>query len=194
MRVYVWAGTDAARLEIAYVQLGGDALTARGTQIGVEPEPYRHDYVVETGRGFVSERLQAEVELAGGIGSLELRRGRKPLAEDVLDVDLAFSPLFNSLPVLRHGLHRGGDARELTTAFVSVPDLSVSRAQQRYVPLSRGRVRFRAGSFSAELEVDPDGFVTRYPELAERVHPPGEHALARVARTRRGGRAAPSSR
>ena len=182
MRVYVWVGTDAPRFEIAYVQVAADRLTARGTQIGSEPEPYRLEYVVETGAGFVSDRLQVEVELAGGLGSLELRRGRKPLTDEVLDVDLGFSPLFNSFPVLRYGLHRGGDARDLTMAFVSVPDLSVSRSQQRYVPLSRGRVRYRSGSFSAELELDPDGFVARYAQLAERVHPPVEQ-LERLWRT-----------
>ena len=83
--------------------------------------------------------------------------------------DLGFSPLFNALPVLRHGLHRGGEARDLTMAWVSVPDLAVSPSEQRYEPLDRDVVRFRSGAFSADLELDADGFVVRYPGLAERV-------------------------
>jgi hypothetical protein len=54
-------------------------------------------------------------------------------------------------------------------AFVNVPELSVQRSVQRYVPLDRGVVRFRSGTFTADIEFDPDGFVVRYPGLAERV-------------------------
>jgi hypothetical protein len=105
-----------------------------------------------------------------GIGTLDLRRGTKPLRDDVLDLDLAGSPLFNSLPVLRDRLHEGGgDAREYTMAYVRVPELSAERSQQRYTPLGRGLVRFRSGDFTADLEFDRDGFVTRYPGLADRV-------------------------
>jgi uncharacterized protein len=52
---------------------------------------------------------------------------------------------------------------------VNVPELFVERSAQRYVPLERGVVRYRSGSFSADIEFDADGFVVRYPGLAERV-------------------------
>jgi hypothetical protein len=164
MRLYAWQGPDL--FELAFVELGEDRLSARGTQLR---SSYRLEYVVETSAMFVSELLRAEVETVHGIGTLDLRRGTKPLRDDVLDLDLASSPLFNSLPVLRDRLHEGGDAREYTTAFVSVPELSVERSQQKYVPLGRGAVRFRSGSFAADLEFDRDGFVTRYPGHADRV-------------------------
>ena len=54
-------------------------------------------------------------------------------------------------------------------AFVNVPELSVERSTQRYVPLGRGVVRFRSGTFTSDIEFDADGFVLRYPGLAERV-------------------------
>lgn len=164
MRVYAWQGEGI--FEIAFVDLDGDRLTARGTQL--RPD-YRLSYVLETSRLFVSEHLRAEVETVHGSGSLDLRRGTKPLKDDVLDLDLQASPLFNSLPVLRDGLHEGGDAREYTMAFVTVPELSVARSVQRYVPLERRVVRFRSGTFTADIEFDADGFVVRYPGLAERV-------------------------
>ena len=165
MRVYAWQGPDL--FELAFGERGDDRLTARGTQLR---SAYRLTYVVETSHMFVSELLRAEVETVHGIGTLELRRGTKPLRDDVLDLDLASSPLFNSLPVLRDRLHEGaGGAREYTMAFVNVPELSVERSAQRYVSLGRGVVRFRSGSFTADLEFDRDGFVVRYPGLAERV-------------------------
>jgi len=165
VKLYAWQGPDL--FELAFVELADDRLTARGTQLR---SSYRLTYVVETSHMFVSESLRAEVETAHGIGTLDLRRGTKPLRDDVLDLDVASSPLFNSLPVLRDRLHEGGgDARDYTMAFVSVPELSVERSAQRYVALGRGAVRFRSGSFSADLEFDSDGFVTRYPGLADRV-------------------------
>jgi len=164
MKLYAWQGPDL--FELAFVELEDDRLSARGTQLR---SSYRLEYVVETGPMFVSELLRAEVETVHGIGTLDLRRGTKPLRDEVLDLDLQASPLFNSLPVLRDRLHEGGDARDYTMAFVRVPELAVERSQQRYVPLGRGAVRFRSGSFTADLEFDRDGFVTRYPGLADRV-------------------------
>jgi hypothetical protein len=164
VRLYAWQGPGL--FELAFVELGEDRLTARGTQLRGDS---RLTYVVETSQMFVSELLRAEVETVHGIGTLDLRRGTKPLKDDVLDLDLEGSPLFNSLPVLRDRLHDGGDAREYVMAFVNVPALSVERSAQRYVPLERGVVRFRSGTFTADIEFDVDGFVTRYPGLAERV-------------------------
>jgi hypothetical protein len=165
MRLYAWQGPDL--FELAFVEVDGDRLTARGTQLR---SSYRLEYVVETGPAFVSELLRAEVETVHGSGTLELRRGTKPLRDDVLDLDLQASPLFNSLPVCRDRLHEGGgEAGEYTMAFVSVPDLSVQRSAQRYLPLGRGVVRFRSGSFTADLQFDRDGFVVDYPGLAARV-------------------------
>ena len=121
-----------------------DRLTARGTQLGFAPLAYRLEYALETGPGFVSERLQASVETLRGSRTLDLRRGRAPLDGDAVDLDLGFSPLFNSLPVLRLGLLGGGSSVDLTMAFVDVPELDVSKARQRYVPLEPGVVRFRS--------------------------------------------------
>jgi hypothetical protein len=164
MKIYAWQGPGI--FEVAFVDLGADRLTARGTQLRAG---YSLSYALETSELFVSEHLRAEVETVHGAGRLDLRRGTKPLRDEVLDLDLQASPLFNSLPVLRDRLHEGGDAREYTMAFVNVPDLSVVRSEQRYVPLARGVVRFRSGTFTADLEFDADGFVVRYPGLAERV-------------------------
>jgi uncharacterized protein len=161
---YAWQGPGL--FELAFVEFDDDRLTARGTQLRAD---YVLSYAVETSRMFVSERFTAEVETLNGAGALDLRRGTTPLKDDVLDLDLEASPLFNSLPVLRDRLHEGGDARDYTMAFVRVPELSVQRSEQRYVPLGHGVVRFRSGTFTADLEFDADGFVVRYPGLAERV-------------------------
>jgi hypothetical protein len=90
------------------------------------------------------------------------------LAEAV-DVDLGAAPLFNTLPVRRLGLLAAppGTERTVVVAWVLVPSLEVVAAEQRYTALDGG-VRFSSRSFSAELDLDADGYVARYPGLAER--------------------------
>jgi hypothetical protein len=153
-RTLVWKGLDAVRLEICRAEVEGRELRATGTQVGVEPEPYELRYAVEPGR--------LRVEIAGG-KSADLRL-------DGADFfDLGSSPLFNSLPVLEYGLNEGGEARDFVMQWISVPDLGVSRSEQRYEPFGPGMVRFRSGDFTAMLSLDEDGFVVRYPGLAELV-------------------------
>jgi hypothetical protein len=88
-----------------------------------------------------------------------------------LDVDLGGSPLFNTLPVRRLGLLGAapGTEHRLTVAWVLVPSLEVLAAEQVYTALGDGRVRYRSGTFTADLDVDPDGYVVHYPGLAELV-------------------------
>jgi hypothetical protein len=71
--------------------------------------------------------------------------------------------------VIRDRLHFGGAARDYVMAWVDVPSLALTRSEQRYEPLRPGRVRFRSGAFTADVEFDGDGFVVLYPGLAERL-------------------------
>jgi len=93
-----------------------------------------------------------------------------PAVAGCLDVDLAFTPATNILPLRRLRL-AVGESREMTAAWVRFPDLSVEPLAQRYTRLDEGRVRYesRDGAFTAELEVDELGLVERYPPLWERV-------------------------
>ncbi|WP_428962554.1 putative glycolipid-binding domain-containing protein [Micromonospora fluostatini] len=90
---------------------------------------------------------------------------------DAVDVDLGGSALFNILPVRRLGLTEApaGTEHRITVAWVLVPGLLVIPAEQVYTAAGPGRVRFASESFTADLDVDPAGYVLRYPGLAERV-------------------------
>lgn len=150
-RTAVWRGLDAPRMEIARVELSGAEARVSGTQLGVS---YELRYVLEPGL--------LKLELVG------LRVLEVPL--DGLDFfDLGLSPLFNSLPVWRDRLLVESAAREYVMRFVSVPDLTVVEAAQRYDPLGEGRVRFSSGDFTADLTFDDEGLVVHYEGLAERL-------------------------
>jgi hypothetical protein len=83
--------------------------------------------------------------------------------------DLGYSPLFNSLPVIRDGLLEAGPSRTYIMRWVDVPSLELRRSKQRYEPLGNGLVRFQAGSFTADIQFDAAGFVLDYPGLGRRV-------------------------
>jgi len=130
---------------------GGGALRAAGTQVGVA---YELRYELE------AELLRLEL-----VGK---RRVEVPI--DGLDFfDLGNSPLFNSLPALRDGLLAAGAPRDYVMRWVSVPELEVKEARQRYEPLGDGVVRFSSGDFVADIRFDDDGLVGHYPGLAERL-------------------------
>jgi hypothetical protein len=95
--------------------------------------------------------------------------------DDALDVDLGLSPLFNTMPLLRHSLDQGG-THDFVMAWVSVPDLSVHRSPQRYTFVradERGVVvRFESlleDGFTADIVYDREGIVVDYPGIATRL-------------------------
>jgi uncharacterized protein len=180
-RLVVWRGLDGWRAEATWVRIDDGRLTAHGTQVGAEPEPYRLDYTLHTGPRFVTEALELSVLSGDTLRRLLLVRkpdgswtaDDRPLqeVEGALDCDLALSPLSNTMPVLRDGLLApGAEPRDYAMAWVAVPDLTVRRSEQRYEPIDEHHVRYVAldGDFTADLECDADGLVVRYPELGER--------------------------
>lgn len=197
-RIVAWRKDDPFGVEFAEVTLGADYLSATGVALGTEPAPYRLDYTLETGNGWVTARLQVSTRGGGWRRQLDLRRdaggdwtietesaGEAPLPPPggaseplrrALDCDLGLSPLTNSMPVLREGLLARGGPKEFVMAWVSVPDLGVHADRQRYTfqrETKDGRrvVRFESvdDGFVADLLFDPDGLVVDYPGLAQRL-------------------------
>jgi hypothetical protein len=195
-----WSKNAPFGAEYVEVAFRTDALSADGVAIGSEPLPYRLDYTLCT----VSEFVTAEVEVrsrgdgwerrlmlarstAGDWTAETTSRGDPSLPPPggdtasfggALDPDLGLSPLFNSMPVLRHRLHEGGVADDFLMVWISVPDLSIHPSPQRYTfheRLTDGNrlVRFQSFSegadFAADVVFDPQGLVVDYPGIATRI-------------------------
>jgi hypothetical protein len=137
-------------MEIAHVERTRPEFVASGTQLGANYE--------------------LRYRLAPGVLQLELVGERRlDLSLDEADFfDLGWSPLFNSLPVIRDRLLDPGPARDYVMRWVDVPSLDVSRSRQRYEPLGDNVVRFRAGDFVSDITFDADGFVVHYPGIGTR--------------------------
>jgi uncharacterized protein len=181
--VLTWEVMESQGFETSWVELGDGVLQGRGRAVGTAPEPYWVTYELETGPEFVTRVLRVSAETADVAREFELRRdgdGRwtangedVPGLEGALDCDLGLCPLTNTMPVLRHGLHRGPGEREFVMAWVAVPELTVEPSRQTYRHLARtgtgGRVRFASGEYRSDLELDGDGFVVAYPGMARRL-------------------------
>ena len=122
MPMLMWTGTDEWRAEAAQVERHEGRFDATGVQLGTGPVPYRLDYVLETTAGWVTSSLQVTAQGDGWRRTLALTRspqGRWSGAasdsalDGVLDCDLGFSPLTNSMPILRHRLHERAGCRRL---------------------------------------------------------------------------------
>ncbi len=82
------------------------------------------------------------------------------------DVDLAFTPATNTLPIRRLGL-AAGESAAVSAAWLRFPEMSVERLDQRYTRISESTYRYESagGTFVRELTVSPDGLVQQYPGL-----------------------------
>lgn len=138
-------------MEVAHVERHGRVLVAEGTQLGAAYE--------------------LRYRLSGDVLSLEVvdQRSLEVSLGPADFFDLGWSPLFNSLPVIRDDLLAGGPAREYLMRWVDVPSLDVRTSQQRYQPLEPTVVRYQAGGSTADIRFDEQGFVVDYPGIASRL-------------------------
>jgi hypothetical protein len=190
-----WRTDDGRGIEGARLLLHGGGIRALGRMVhaggGPADPPFTASYRLDAGDGGRVRRLAVTSATAGRERYLTLNRtddgfwlldtgmggGRLEFA-GAEDVDVAFSPLFNSVPIRRLGLHRDPGDHTLSMVYVALPDLSVEVVEQRYrtvTPLGLGErpaeatVGFAWDGFTAELVVDAEGVVSSYPGVASRV-------------------------
>jgi hypothetical protein len=159
------------------------------------PAPYACRYELITDERWASQRFVATVEGAGFLRTVRMDRAadgwRVTTAEqgdlsaklstapppgtedpdrlaDAVDIDLYASPLTNTLPLHRLDLTTPGRTETIVAAWVLLPSLAVIANAQTYTVLAPGRVRYASGSFTADLDLDENGYVVHYPGLATR--------------------------
>ena len=185
----VWQGLSEPSLE--YPDLETDPQPrARGSIVAVwDGRPIRLEYEIDCDPDWVVRRVEARLEAGSGLRHLALRASREGAWTDGDDqsipeltgcsyVDIQATPFTNSLPIRRLQLEPGVK-RDLRVAYVGIPSLQVSAADQRYTRLddaSSPRYRYRSGDFEAVLVVDDAGIVIDYEGLWRRVAP--EHDFA----------------
>src|SRR5690606_15242628 len=88
--------------------------------------------------------------------------------DGALDVDVVFSPFFNSLPIRRTGLHRRKDSVTLPVVYVWLPELTVEPVTIGYASAASG-IKLQSPVSQTTITVDDEGFPIDYPGLAARI-------------------------
>lgn len=116
--------------------------------------------------GFIGNEA-VEIDLSVDTARRWRLNGREsPEVIGSIDLDLAFSPSTNMLPIRRLGLAIGQEA-DVRAAWLRFPSFTLEPLEQIYRRLDASTYRYQiaGGSFVAELQVNASGFVTLYPNL-----------------------------
>ena len=175
-----WRPLQGEGIEHFSVEPTADGLQACGVVIGERGgQPYGVWYRFTCDFNWAVRTLDIEttdgkaLSLDGdGHGSWRTRSGEKRTEFDgCIDIDLAGTPVTNTLPIRRERW-QAGQTHRFTMLYVPFDSLSPRRDEQTYTCLEEAR-RFRyqatERSFEAELLIDEDGFVLDYPTLFRRV-------------------------
>jgi hypothetical protein len=182
-RHVMWEAWTGVGLESCRIVPEVGSVRAESVALGVEAgQPWAVRYTLRCDARWRTRELA--VSSLGDAGALRLVGDgtgrwtgedgqRLPILDGCLDVDLTSTVFTNTLPIRRLGL-APGRSEEIAVAYVTVPELQLSAARQRYHCLSwgadGGRYRFEdpASGFTAEISVDGDGLVIDYPDIARR--------------------------
>ncbi|MET3803181.1 hypothetical protein ABIB25_000165 [Nakamurella sp. UYEF19] len=187
---------DPKRLDAAVIDFRLGAMTAMGTsraRLWVTCWSLECDAnwrterleVTSRGRGWTRELVLTRNDRgwtsdASSSGRVDARLGELPppgiedpdILREAVDCDLGLCPLTNTMPIRRLG-HLETDVPEtlLTMGWVDMPSLQVIASPQRYSSRTASNRRVvcyesETRDFRSDLDVDADGLVVRYPQLA----------------------------
>ena len=152
----------------------------RGTAAGaVEGKPFALQYEVECDDGWLMRRAEVNLDMPGQKKTLVLTQDdgawqidgeAAPQLDGCVDLDLAFSPSTNTLPIRRMKLEKG-ELGSTRAAWVLFPTLEVRPIDQQYRRIAPDRYRYRSGDakqdfkggFRTVLTVGAGGLVLEFP-------------------------------
>ncbi|GAA1669011.1 putative glycolipid-binding domain-containing protein [Fodinicola feengrottensis] len=116
----------------------------------------------------VSEHHLPVVMTSDGEGHWFVSGEDTPAFDGCVDIDLGFSPSTKTFPIRR--LTRGhADDLELRANVNAVclrfPEMKLQLQQQSYERIGLDRWRYGTGDFTAEIDVDTNGFARRFGDL-----------------------------
>jgi uncharacterized protein len=183
--ILTWRAHDVPRMESVRVQLSNNRIKAYGRIVAAATDthpPFSASYDLVTDESGATKRLSLTVTLAERERQLSIARDEESmwLVQDhsgqtnragydgALDVDVIFSPFFNTLPIRRTGLYRRADSLSVPVVYVSLPDLAVNPVTISYSSAPDG-IKLHSPVADTTVTVDSDGFILDYPGLAERI-------------------------
>ncbi len=180
-RTVLWKSKRESSVEYCALYQVDDGFSLSGTVLlALDEQPAFIEYQVTCDAGWRTKNAAIDVQMSDVhykitlIADSEQRwwhNDKEVVAcRGCVDVDLGFTPATNTLPIRRLDFDEAS-SHDTTATWLRFPELTVEPLPQRYTRLSTGRYcyeSFRSG-FSADLEVDEQGLVTRYGELWRRI-------------------------
>nr|WP_206038073.1 putative glycolipid-binding domain-containing protein [Rhodococcus sp. HNM0569] len=179
-----WRAHTVPRMESVRVQLVGKRIKAAGRIIGAESSEhpaFSASYDLVTDEAGVTRRLSLRLAVAAGERQMSISRDeegtwmvenganhQRSRFDGALDVDVVLSPLFNTLPIRRLGLHEQSEDVQVPVVYVNLLDLRVEGAALTYSSGADG-IHVLSPVSSSSVTVDSAGFVVDYPGLAQRI-------------------------
>lgn len=185
--VLTWRSHDATRIESARIHVNGNRIRAHGriaAAATADTPPFSASYDLVTDDSGATKRLSLDVSLAERDRQLSIARDEENMwlvtnhegdsreaYGGALDVDMALSPFFNTLPIRRTGLHQVAESVEVPVVYVYLPELTVAAATISYTSSGPGvgGIKLRSPVADTTIVVDDAGFIVDYPGLAERI-------------------------
>jgi uncharacterized protein len=188
IRSVFWRPLDEIGLEHLLLSVLPDRIEADGMilQTKAGRGPFRARYRIEAAPDWTMRRCDIRVEEPGAPerrldldidadGRWRDRAGGQalPALAGCREVDIQVSPFTNSLPIGRLRLAQGQSA-EIRAAYITVPELTLAPAPQRYTRLGSDRHRYEGlgTGFAADIAIDAGGLVLDYPGVFQRVERP----------------------
>lgn len=187
--ILTWRAPDASRMESVRVQLSGNRIRANGRLVAAataEHAAFGVYYDLQTDESGATKRLGLTVTVAERERQLVVARDEENMwlvtdargqsragYDGALDVDMVFSPFFNTLPIRRARLHQRAATVTLPTIYLGVPEMSLIAAEASYSSAGPGEpitvLTPGTDPRGTTVLVDADGFVIDYPGLATRI-------------------------
>jgi hypothetical protein len=174
----LWRRLDGPGHDAAELSALSDGWRLSGCAVFLDDDglPSRLDYAVTCDASWRTTAAQvhgwagrAEVALAIAVDAEQRWSVNGAPCPDVtgcIDVDLAFTPATNLLPI-RRLQPAVGVAASLDAAWLEFPSFRLQRLDQVYRRTAQDRYRFESGggSFTADLVVNDASWVVDYPQL-----------------------------
>jgi hypothetical protein len=173
----LWRRLDEPGHDVAELAPTLDGWLLSGAAVFAESgRPCRLEYAVVCDRAFATRRCTVSGRVGATHVRLDVERDasdawlvdgeRVPSLTGCVDIDLAFTPATNLLPIRRLAL-AVGEAAPVRAAWVRFPELSLDVLEQTYTRVAADRYLYESdgGNFRRELTVSAMGFVLEYPGL-----------------------------
>ena len=171
-----WRRLDRPGHDAAIIEKSGDGWTLTGFAAFADNGITGLRYQVELGRDFATRSARIEgfrddrqfMHDFRRAGSWYVDDVEVPGLDDLVHLDFGFTPSTNYQQLRRAAL-KVGDEADISAAWFDIGETGLVRLPQSYRRLSEDRYAYNSptASYSAVLELAPNGFVRVYPDLWE---------------------------